>query len=181
MPLNTQLSRTCGPSSTSTVRRLLGAVTAGALAVALAGCTAELNGLVGLTVDGQGRVVAAIAVCEGTVDGLVLYDESSSDEEPVELGQWTVEAGPGLTLTPLSQDGSDERGAQLGIPGESEVSISGYGGELQGANRWFAPGPYFTDEDLAALGPGQVLWESSELHVTNAAEFEAAACDEAGG
>lgn len=42
-------------------------------ALSTAGCTVPVGGVTGLSVDDAGQPVAVVSMCEGFIDGLVLY------------------------------------------------------------------------------------------------------------
>lgn len=152
-------------------------------ALALTGCTVEPGGVVGLSVDADGRTMAVVAVCDedAYLDGLALYaDDAEDTEDP--LGQWVrseaITRTAELVLARPGPQWTAEHSLAL-LPPSSRLKIYAWTSK----NRWSADGPNFIAADLARLHPDQVWFErydeSSETFVNtfvNADDFSADAC-----
>ncbi|WP_380165360.1 hypothetical protein [Jannaschia sp. R86511] len=111
----------------------------------------ETGSVIGLTVDEEGRVTAAVAVCEGEADMLDLAEWSESQKVGDRTGEWPISADGGLRLVQLSEDGSVGRAEQLGIGLDQGAILSSYS-----STRWGSDALVFFGADLQALREGQV-------------------------
>ena len=137
-------------------RRVAHCAVALAVAGALTGCSVEVGGVVGLTVGPNGDLVAVVAVCDGYLDGLSVYQGGGSEER--KLGSWQRQE-PIVEEAELSLAGPSSEWTTkqpLGrLPQVTELSV--YGWTVK--NRWSAVGPTFAAEDLAGLRSGEVWFE----------------------
>lgn len=128
------------------------------LVIGATGCTVEAGGVVGLTATPDSAPVAVLAVCEGYIDGLTLYDVDAGDDAPTS-GSWRHQGRlAGQVSLDLERPGPEwvtEQVLQPLLPGK-RYRLYGWTEK----NRWSADGPHITAEDLQALRPGLVTYEA---------------------
>lgn len=153
----------------------MAAVTVGATTLLLAGCGPEVGTVTGLTVDDDGRVVVAVAVCAGSIDQVLLSDWSDGLTGEVHR-EWPVEAEEGLHFVALATDGGDHRWQQIGVRGDQVAALEAYRSD----HRWTSRAIAFTGTELDGLREGQIWWQRGERTQdrisTTVSEFESAAC-----
>ena len=158
-------------------------------AIVLTACGPPSAGVMGVTVDENGRPVGVLEVCEGHIDGASLYEtpaDEASQSPSQHVGDWSVApaatSSSYLDLTkPTGAWRSDTPFATL-HPGRS-YTLYGWTRD----NSWSAGGVDFSPEDLKQLRPDQVRYDAG-LHAdeddpddTTAtvpiSEFRSRACD----
>jgi hypothetical protein len=148
------------------------ALTLGATAIlALSGCTVESHAALGFGVASDGTPVGFLQVCSEHIDGVTVY---KTDRD--HIGTWTVQpSAVGFATWSLVSGGNGWTVTEaLALkPGQSYHS---YG--WTNDNSSSAAGPDITSEQLAAMTPGQVLWDGQDGgQVTSLPDFKAHACD----
>lgn len=136
-------------------------------------CSVDDRAVVGLAVSADGSPMGVLQVCSKHIDGVTIY-QTDNDH----LGTWTVDpAATGFSTWSLVHGGSGwtvETPLAALKPGQT---YDMYGWTKN--NTSAADGPEFTPEQLAALKPGQVLWDPLEKDapVVTLAYFRQHACD----
>lgn len=153
---------------------------AAGFALFLVGCgnviSAEVNGMTGVTVDGQGRPAVVVAVCSDHVDQVTVYgtrEGLDDDEANPKLGSWTSERSQSGTFTIDVTDPGPDWTASGPIDLETDRDY------IVGASRSDADvetmDVSFRGGDLAALEPGDVIVRDGE--VWSRTTFDEQACD----
>lgn len=160
------------------------ALAAVAALLGIAGCGVPAGGVIGLTMDSNGEVVAVVQMCEGHIDGATVYlADTSGAETPNDqiLGRWEVTpAATGFSRFGLANGGDGWRPVGALVPRDPDTRYTIYGWSKD--NSWSAMHLDFSDRELAALQPGTVLVPpveaGSETNETwPMAKFQAKACD----
>ncbi|MGJ7441174.1 hypothetical protein [Aquipuribacter sp. MA13-6] len=139
----------------------------------------EPGSVIGLTVDEEGRMTAAVAVCKGEADMLDLAKWSISQKAGDRIREWPISADGGLRLVQLAEDGSVGRAEQLGIDLDQGAMLSAYY-----STRWGSDSLVFYGADLQAVREGQV-WlrgtpggeQEGEEELIPVDTFHAVACE----
>lgn len=170
------------PSRWAPARR--GALIALALSTALltSGCSVYINGMTGVGVDEEGRVVGYLQICGSRVTTATLWTEGGDGR----AGQWVPPDDVSDYATWLL-DGSSEGWETEIAPPELKA------GSTYWLNAWKSNifdgdtrtvNVTFTLDDLEALEPGQVLSSATDYYaatqrtrVTTVDEFRETACD----
>lgn len=168
------------PSRWAGIRR--GGLLLAALSTAFltSGCSVSINGVTGIGVDEQGRLVGYLKVCSFHAASALLW----SDAEGQPVGEWTPPepiTDFGTWLIDGATDGWTTEKAPP-APSEVEYRLEGRTDELiAGAARTVSI--RYTAQDLASLRPGEVLWTISRFHekprrttVTSVDEFRMTGC-----
>lgn len=162
------------------VRKLAAVGLVTALSFLLAGCTVPVVGLAGIGVDNKGAPVGYLRVCQDHLDGATVYADGKDDD----LGSWKASPAvtgfarwsltdPGEGWTAKTTLGELKPGVKYNLYGWTEDASSS------------AANATFTNEDLARLKPGQVLYWSGKSNadgtedlqtVSSEGEFRANTC-----
>lgn len=135
----------------------------------------ESGSVIGLTVDEEDRMTAAVAVCEGEADVLDLSEWSTSDRFGDQIGEWPIRADGGLRLVRLAEDGSVGRPEQLGIGLDQGAVLRSYSSARQSGSL------VFLGADLQSVREGHVWWTTGgEPQLIPIDTFQVAACDALG-
>jgi hypothetical protein len=133
--------------------------------LALSGCTVPPGGIVGVTVDAQGKPVIVVQMCEGHIDGATLYlPDPDPDRIPPQdktMGSWEV-ASPvtGFSQFRLDAAGNGWRLVSTLEPRDPETRYSIYGWSKD--NSWSANHLHFSERELVGLEPGSVRVPSED-------------------
>jgi hypothetical protein len=117
---------------------------------------------VGLTRDGQGRLIAVVAICKGYINGLTLYrdDTDDSDSHKNDRGSWEssspIEASARLTLSD-PESGWSATTPLVTLESGHRFTIYGWTDD----SKWTAGGPSFRASDLKRLDQEHVLFAPS--------------------
>ena len=149
----------------------------------LSGCSASVDGWVGVTVDEQGEVVILVQACNLSFEWLEVNGveigvlEASEEPTYADGSRWvadpTVEAG---TFTQVSAISSSAPWSLETAPAtfEDGFSYSVHAGLDSWGRAHRSWGANFTPEDLAQLRPGQVLPPFGD--VMSLEQFQSTAC-----
>jgi hypothetical protein len=123
---------------------------AAACALTLTACTVPPGGVVGVTVDAQGKPVIVVQMCEGHIDGATMYREDET------FGKWEVSS----PVTGFSQFDLDTGGNGWAVVGDlvgrdPKLRYTIYGWSKD--NSRSANHLDFSEQELAELKPGTVL------------------------
>jgi hypothetical protein len=149
------------------------------------GCTAEVTGLAGVSVDKRGNPIAVVVACTGKFDGAILEDVSNLDAintakkwsfSAAGAMQWNIVQSP--TATNPKPQGT------LALNPKVRYNLIASSKDQQTRSRDVT----FMVTDLARLRPGQVRYfkenqseGTAEYVVVDATEFESLACQEIAG
>ncbi|GLY29371.1 hypothetical protein [Kineosporia sp. NBRC 101731] len=136
----------------------------------------------GVSVDEDGAPVAVIALCEGNVNGLLLYLDEDEDDF-VKLAQLDATTPvKGSAEVPLASPGSEwtVRHPFEGVLEDATYDLGGWS-----ENQDWSIRASFSQETLNGLKPGQVWWEKYDPErevevemVDETAHFREHACDD---
>lgn len=136
-------------------------------------CSPDAAGEVGLTIDGQGRLVALIAVCHGYLDGVSLYrsDTNNSDDASNDRGEWQhsgrIKFDARLTMEAPEESWTPTTRLR---PLEADHRFTVYAWTK--SSDWTAGGPGFRVSDLRRLDAYHVLMlRSSEEEEKSVSPF----------
>ncbi|NUR96099.1 MAG: hypothetical protein HOV67_12680 [Kribbellaceae bacterium] len=162
--------------------RWVGVATAAVVgAPALTGCTVPPGGVMGLTVDANGDLLAVVQMCEGQIDGATLYLPSDSEivADEKTIGRWEVSPPvAGFSEFSLAKGGNGWRLAQPLQRRDPAKRYTIYA--WSNANDWSADGPEFTAAEVAGLHPSDVLTfkpESEGNRTESLADFRTKTCE----
>jgi hypothetical protein len=149
------------------------------------GCTAEVTGLAGVSVDERGNPIAVVVACTGKFDGAILEDVSDLDAittarkwsfSAARAMQWNIVQSP--TATNPKPEGT------LALDPKVQYNLTASSKDQQTRSSDVT----FTVADLARLRPGQVRYfnenqsgGTAEYVVVDATEFESRVCKETTG
>ncbi|MFE9852583.1 hypothetical protein ACFYPN_27820 [Streptomyces sp. NPDC005576] len=170
-------------SSRPVFRRAACALAVGLTLATTSGCGASIDGVTGISVTADGRLLGVIMVCGHDIVGAGLYEEGDGRQEDTKIGEWTpvrpLEAG--LTTWPL--DSPTPGWTATRSPGPlADATVYSLAGRT-GDSSWSARSIDFTTADRDRLRPGRVLYEDYSkdgeevLRLVPLPEFEATACD----
>lgn len=128
------------------MRRTVIAAGVGILVVAsLGGCSVPARGVLGFQRGDDGSISAIVQMCDGHVDGVMIYSGSGTDEQ--RLGRWEFES-------PVTGGGSVPLGQSFESQLKDSVEYETFAWSTD--NTSSANGPEITAETLASLQPGQI-------------------------
>ncbi|MFE7462850.1 hypothetical protein ACFU6R_01920 [Streptomyces sp. NPDC057499] len=164
------------------IRRLVGAVAAGAALATTSGCTVPIDAVAGISVTDDGHLLGAIMVCGHHIDGATLHVDTDDANNASPSARWTADhpLAPGLTTWPLDPPapGWSATGPLTSLAPRTTYALYGWTKD----NSWSSGHVTFTLADLDGLTPGKVYYNRStgigeETAVTvSTAEFRTAAC-----
>lgn len=151
------------------------------------GCTAEITGLAGVSVDERGNPIAVIVACKGTYDTANLEDLSNVSATRLNIvKEWSFSAARTVRWNILESPTAThpKPAGTIELNPKVPYDLSAFSRDEQTTS----VGVTFTAADLARLRPGQVSYfkenESAGTGtyvVTDATKFESLACHEIGG
>lgn len=127
----------------------------------LSGCTAPVDGLIGITLNHAGQPSVVLISCRHQLGGATMYwvdDPAGSDSWHALVAQWKLPAGYSSPIQwpLLSSEASGvtivKRPAALSAGRRYRVY-----GWTHSDPYYSADGPDFTADDVAQLGPGEIL------------------------
>lgn len=155
----------------------------GAVVITIAACSPEVDGITGLTRDGQGRLVGLAQACQGTLVGASLIQDANTQRSE-HVGAWVTEA-PSAQMSWALQQPFSPNGWRTWRPGPQDLAPD----HVYTLFAWReenvtnAAPLDFTAEDLATVGEGRVLISepdaAGETHrpaVVSRDEFSRRAC-----
>lgn len=131
------------------------------------------TGVTGVGIDDQGELIGYIAMCDGHVDGAVLYETDGPT-----LGQWDAPARvEGFATWSLSEPGDWVAVRTYRAPtGDAEYRLYGGNSDSSASSSHVT----FHRRDLSDLTPGQVPYWAGSLKATDEQSFRNEACADAG-
>jgi hypothetical protein len=137
---------------------------AGCLA-AVSGCTVPTGGVIGVTVDAEGKAVVVVQMCEGHIDGATMHRDDET------FGRWEVSSPvTGFSQFDLETGGNGWAVADELVGRDSELRYTIYG--WSNDNNWSATSVEFSNRDLAEQKPGSVLVLEPETNLTRSESLE---------
>ena len=149
------------------------------------GCTTEVTGLAGVSVDKQGNPIAVAIACAGKFDSATLEDVSNLDAittakkwsfSAAGAMQWNIEKSPTAT--------NPKPGGTLALNPKARYNLTAFSKDQQTRSR----DATFMVADLARLRPGQVGYikenqseGTADYVVVDSTEFESLVCKETTG
>lgn len=144
------------------------------------GCTAEVNGVAGVSVDERGGAIAVVVACQGKFDGATLEDLTEPATITI-VREWSFDASKtrrwDIVESPTATN-PKPRGALVLKP-----SVAYHLTASSRDEQTTSGSITFTAVDLARLRPGQIRYFQENASggtgryvVVNAAEFESLAC-----
>jgi len=132
------------------VKSVSAAIVVAAVDLGLSGCTVEQTGVIALTRNATGTVVADIHMCRGHVDGVTVYTYTSTGasdgSDTQEVGTWDLPV-PTTASAQLALTGLDDA-----LPADTaEADIYAWSTD----NSSQADGAPFTSQELADMHAGQ--------------------------
>jgi hypothetical protein len=167
------------------MRKWVGAAAAAFLGtLSLTGCGVPSGGIVGVMVDGRGKPLIVVQMCEGHIDGATLYQPSDSEgvADEKETGRWEVSPPvTGFSQFSLDTGGNGWRVAGTLMPRDPETRYTIYGWSKD--NSWSASHLSFSEHELADLGPGNVRVPHNEPEAEgnrteSLADFQTKTCED---
>jgi hypothetical protein len=170
------------PPSTPRMHRTFGvALNIGALLL-ITGCTAEVTGLAGVSVDERGNPIAVAVACAGKFDSATLEDVSNFDTITL-VREWSFSANKAMRWNIVESPTAThpKPGGTLVLKPEVLYDLKAFNTEAQTTSGSVT----FTAADVARLRPGQVGYLKENLSggtakyvVVNESTFESLVCKE---
>lgn len=149
------------------------------------GCTAEVTGLAGVSVDERGNPIAVAVACTGKFDGAILEDVSNFDKITI-VRKWSFNATKTMrwNIVESPTATNPKPGGTLVLKPEVPYNLTASSKDQQTTSGSVT----FTVADPARLRPGQVGYlkenysaGTADYVVVDATEFESLVCKEISG
>ncbi|WP_112248431.1 hypothetical protein [Kribbella monticola] len=163
--------------------RLWGLLGSAGLLLSLAGCGVPAGGAIGVSVDGHGRPVIYIQMCEGHIDGATLYRSDDDSSEDQIFGRWVVSpAVEGFSQFNLAAPTGDWRAARQLLPRDPATEYTIYGWSTD--NSYSAMHLDFSQNSLAELKSGELRYPdfaTGNLKTGSLQDFRKETCEQSWG